>query len=120
MPPRSPRKPRVTGLSHQSHTAFTHSKPIRHNRRVGVRACNELARKPKETQSNTNQIMKLSLKNSLPDKACSFVATTTALAAMAASNVFADNVRVFNKTVSGVASGNPVMENNLFEVSPLD
>ena len=64
--------------------------------------------------------MKLFLKHLLQAKSCSLVAATFALAAMAASNVFADNVRVFNKTVSGVASGNPVMQNNLFEVSPLD
>jgi hypothetical protein len=29
----------VTALSHKSHTAFTHSKAIRDNRRVGVEAC---------------------------------------------------------------------------------
>ena len=53
--------------------------------------------------------MKLSLKNPLQAKACSFVVTTIALAAMAASNAAADNVRVFNKTVSGVPAANPVM-----------
>ena len=89
---------RVTALSHQSHTAFTHSKPVRHNRRVGVRACGQLPRKRKQNQSNTNQIMKLTLKNLLQAKSCSFVAATIALATMAASNAAADNVRVFNKT----------------------
>src|SRR6266403_5613921 len=53
--------------------------------------------------------MKPTLKNLLQAKACSFVATTIALAAMAASNAAADNVRVFNKTVSGVPAANPVM-----------
>jgi len=51
--------------------------------------------------------MKLTLKNPLQAKACSFIATTMALAAMAASNAAADNVRVFNKIVSGVPGANP-------------
>ena len=51
--------------------------------------------------------MKLTLKNLLHAKACSFVATTIALGAMAASNAAADNVRVFNKIVSGVPGANP-------------
>src|SRR6266403_4259324 len=59
--------------------------------------------------------MKPTLKNLLQAKACSFVATTIALAAMAASNAAADNVRVFNKTVSGVPAANPVMiSDNVF------
>jgi hypothetical protein len=53
--------------------------------------------------------MKLSLKNPLQAKSCSFLITTIALAAMATSNAAADNVRVFNKTVSGVPAANPVM-----------
>ena len=53
--------------------------------------------------------MKPTLKNLLQAKACSFVAITIALGAMAASNAVADNVRVFNKTVSGVPAANPVM-----------
>ncbi len=53
--------------------------------------------------------MKLRLKHPLNAKACSFVATTIALATIAASNAAADNVRVFNKTVSGVPAANPVM-----------
>ncbi len=57
--------------------------------------------------------MKPTLKNLLQAKACSFVATT--IAAMAASNAAADNVRVFNKTVSGVPAANPVMiSDNVF------
>ena len=51
--------------------------------------------------------MKLNLKNPLQAKACSFIAITMALAAMAASNAAADNVRVFNKIVSGVPEANP-------------
>jgi len=59
--------------------------------------------------------MKPTLKNLLQAKACSFVATTIALGAMAASNAAADNVRVFNKTVSGVPAANPVMiSDNVF------
>ena len=50
--------------------------------------------------------MKLNLKNPFQAKACSFIATTMALAAMAASNAAADNVRVFNKIVSGVPEAN--------------
>ena len=53
-------------------------------------------------------IMKLSLKHPLPAKACSIVATSIALATMAASNASADHVRVFNETVSGVSAANPV------------
>jgi hypothetical protein len=52
--------------------------------------------------------MKLTLKNLLQAKACSFVATSIALGAMAASNAVADNVRVFNEKVSGVPAANPV------------
>ena len=51
--------------------------------------------------------MKLNLKNPFQAKACSFIATAMALAAMAASNAAADNVRVFNKIVSGVPGANP-------------
>src|SRR6266480_5040605 len=53
--------------------------------------------------------MKPTLKNLLQAKACSFVATTIALGVMPASNTTTDNVRVFNKTVSGVPAANPVM-----------
>lgn len=53
-------------------------------------------------------MMKLNLKNALQARACSFVATTIALGAMAASNAAADNVRVFNEIVSGVPAANPV------------
>ena len=52
--------------------------------------------------------MKLNLKNPLQAKACSLVATTIALAAMAASNAAADNVSVFDEIVSGVPAANPV------------
>jgi hypothetical protein len=51
--------------------------------------------------------MKFTRKNSLQAKSCSLVVTTIALAAMAASNAAADNVRVFNKIVSGVPGANP-------------
>ena len=51
--------------------------------------------------------MKFTRKNSLQAKSCSLVVTTIALAAMAASNAAADNVRVFNKIVSGVPEANP-------------
>jgi len=53
--------------------------------------------------------MKLTRKNSLQTKSCSLVVTTIALAAMAGSNAAADNVRVFNQTVSGVPAANSVM-----------
>ena len=53
--------------------------------------------------------MKLSLKNPLQAKSCSIVATTIALATMAASNASADHVRVFNEKVSGVSAANPVV-----------
>ena len=53
-------------------------------------------------------IMKLSLKHPLPAKACSIVATSIALATMAASNASADHVRVLNEKVSGVSAANPV------------
>ncbi|HTH20159.1 MAG TPA: hypothetical protein VL912_08755, partial [Candidatus Udaeobacter sp.] len=52
--------------------------------------------------------MKLSLKHPLPAKACSIVATSIALATMAASNASADHVRVLNEKVSGVSAANPV------------
>jgi hypothetical protein len=52
--------------------------------------------------------MKFTRKNSLQAKSCSLVVTTIALAAMAGSNAAADNVRVFNQTVSGVPGANPV------------
>ena len=51
--------------------------------------------------------MKLTRKNSLQAKSCSLVAASIALAAMAVSNAAADNVRVFNKIVSGVPAANP-------------
>ena len=51
---------------------------------------------------------KLSLKNPLQAKACAFIATTIALATMAASNAAADHIKVFNENVSGVPSANPV------------
>src|SRR5262245_35052769 len=52
--------------------------------------------------------MKLSLKHPLQAKACSVVATTFALATLAASNVTADQVRIFNEKVGGVPAANPV------------
>lgn len=53
--------------------------------------------------------MKLTLKNLLQAKSCSLVAVSIALATMAASNAAADDVRVFNKKVSGVPEANPVV-----------
>jgi hypothetical protein len=53
--------------------------------------------------------MKLTHKYPLQTKACSFAAVTLALATLAASNAAGGNVRVFNKTVSGVPAANPVM-----------
>ena len=51
--------------------------------------------------------MKLTRKNSLQAKSCSLVAVSIALTAMAVSNAAADDVRVFNKRVSGVPAANP-------------
>jgi hypothetical protein len=63
--------------------------------------------KPKTNQSNTNQIMKLPVKNPVPAKFCSFVAIIMALVTIAASKAAADNhVRVFNEKVSGVPTAN--------------
>ena len=54
--------------------------------------------------------MKLTFKNPLRAKSCSFVAIIMALVTMAASKAAADNhVRVFNEKVSGVPAANPVM-----------
>src|SRR4029434_1158594 len=54
--------------------------------------------------------MKLTLKNSLQAKSCSFIAIIMALVTMGASKAAADNhVRVFNEKVSGVAAANPVV-----------
>src|SRR5437773_2451870 len=52
--------------------------------------------------------MKLTLKNPLRANACRLLALSIALGAMAASNVAADHVRVFNEKVSGVPAANPV------------
>jgi len=58
--------------------------------------------------------MKLSLKNPLHAKSCSLVAAI-ALATMAASTVAADQVRVFNKRVSGVPAASPeAIADNVF------
>jgi hypothetical protein len=53
--------------------------------------------------------MKLTLKNPLQTKACALVAISIALVTIAASKAAADNVRVFNKRVSGVPAANPVV-----------
>ena len=50
--------------------------------------------------------MKLIRKNPLQAKSCSLVAASIALAAMAVSNAAADNVKVFDKSVSGVPEAN--------------
>ncbi len=52
-------------------------------------------------------MIKLTRKNSLQAKSCSLVAASIALAVMGVSNAAADNVRVFNKIVSGVPGANP-------------
>src|SRR5689334_7357422 len=52
--------------------------------------------------------MKLTPKNPLQVRACTFVAASVALATMAASTAAADNLKVFNERVSGVPSANPV------------
>src|SRR6476620_413592 len=52
-------------------------------------------------------MIKLIRKNSPQAKSRSLVAASIALAVMAVSNAAADNVRVFNKTVSGVPEANP-------------
>jgi len=62
----------------------------------------QIETKPKQN----NQMMKLTRKNSLQAKACSLVAASIAFAAMA-SNAAADNVKVFDKRVSGVPDANP-------------
>ena len=59
--------------------------------------------------------MKLPIKNLLPVKSCSLATVAVALAAMAASNATADQVRVFNEKVSGVPAPNPVVvSDNVF------
>jgi hypothetical protein len=74
-----------------------------------------LAAQTEPKTSNTNQIMKLNLKNPKQAKSCSLVVTTIALVTMAASNVAADHVRVFNEKVSGVPAANPVVvSDNIF------
>jgi hypothetical protein len=69
-----------------------------------------------ETKSiEHKQIMKLNLKNALKAKTCSLVAATIAFTTMAASNVAADQVKVFNKTVSGVPAASPeIIADNVF------
>src|SRR5262245_45677304 len=52
--------------------------------------------------------MKITCKNSLQAKACSFAAVALALVTVAASNAAADHVRVFNEKISGVPVANPV------------
>src|SRR5436190_2489618 len=61
--------------------------------------------------------MKLTVKNLLQAKSCSFAAVAVAvpLATMAASNAAAEKVRVFNETVTGVPAANPVVvSDNVF------
>jgi hypothetical protein len=52
--------------------------------------------------------MKLTSQSSRQAKACLFVVASIALATMAASTAAADNLRVFDKRVSGVPSANRV------------
>ena len=52
--------------------------------------------------------MKLTFKSPLQAKACTVAAISLALVTMAASKAAADNLRVFNESVSGVPSANPV------------
>jgi hypothetical protein len=51
--------------------------------------------------------MKLTRKNPLQAKACALVAISIALVTMAVSKAAADDVRVFDKRVSGVPAANP-------------
>ena len=51
--------------------------------------------------------MKLTPKNPLQAIACALVAISIALVTMAASKIAADDVRVFDKKVSGVPAANP-------------
>ena len=51
--------------------------------------------------------MKLTDKNVLQAKACSFIAVGVALVTMAASQVGAEQVTVFDEIVSGVPAANP-------------
>ena len=53
--------------------------------------------------------MKFTRKNSLQAKSCPLIAASIALAVMAVSNAAADNVKVFDKRVSGVPAANPEM-----------
>src|SRR5215467_1095875 len=52
--------------------------------------------------------MKLASKTPKQAKACALIATSIALATMAASTAAADNLKVFNERVSGVPAANPV------------
>jgi len=53
--------------------------------------------------------MKLTIKNLLHAKFCSLIACSVALVTMAASEAAAQQVRVFDKVVSGVLTSNPVV-----------
>src|SRR6266511_5155095 len=53
--------------------------------------------------------MILTLKNPSQARACALVTICVALVTMAASKAAADNLRVFNKRVSGVPAANPVV-----------
>ncbi len=53
--------------------------------------------------------MKLTVRNPLQVKACAFVTISIALVTMTASKLVADDVKVFNKRVSGVPAANPVV-----------
>src|SRR4029453_1022779 len=53
--------------------------------------------------------MILTLKNPSQARACALVAISIALLTVAASKAAADNLRVFNKRVSGVPAANPVV-----------
>jgi|SRR5438270_5047103 len=62
----------------------------------------------KTEKPNTNQTMILTSKTPLQAKTCALVAASMALATMAASTAAADNLKVFNESVSGVPSANPI------------
>ena len=65
--------------------------------------------------------MKLTLKNPLQARTCALVVTCIALVTIVASKAAADNVKVFNKRVSGVPAANPEeITDNVFspEFSP--
>ena len=68
-----------------------------------------LLRKPNENQSQHKYPMKLTIKNLLHAKSSSLIAGAVALVTLAASEAAAQQLRVFDKVVSGVLTANPVV-----------